>query len=227
MPRAGSRHWTEERRAQPVRLAEEAGGQADPGRRTLLLLRGHGRVDVEVACRGDLLQIFHNGQAVFGNGSPGGAILHADDLGSPRVKADMFSPTIRCRDLHSPLGQKHTLPWAPIARARTIEAHPPVLLSVSARPSRARVESPQHRRDTPPELRRVRANEESGNSLPWFPAESDRSSMSPCREIPANVMAPECPTPGGSSRWVGGRRRGCGCRCGSAKSGPLPTPQLR
>ncbi len=58
----------------------------------------------------DLLRIFHNGRAIFENGSPGGAILHADHLGSPRVKADVFSPVIRCRDLYSPFGQKHTAP---------------------------------------------------------------------------------------------------------------------
>ncbi len=58
----------------------------------------------------DLLRIFHNGRAIFENGSPGGAILHADHLGSPRVKADVFTPTVRCRDLYSPFGQKHTAP---------------------------------------------------------------------------------------------------------------------
>ncbi len=58
----------------------------------------------------DLLRIFHNGRAIFENGSPGGAILHADHLGSPRVKADVFTPTVSCRDLYSPFGQKHTAP---------------------------------------------------------------------------------------------------------------------
>ncbi len=43
-------------------------------------------------------------------GVPDEAILHADHLGSPRVKADVFSPVIRCRDLYSPFGQKHTAP---------------------------------------------------------------------------------------------------------------------
>ncbi len=58
----------------------------------------------------DLLRVFHNGRAVFENGSPGGAILHSDHLGTARIKAEVFSPLIRCRDLYSPFGQKHTLP---------------------------------------------------------------------------------------------------------------------
>ncbi len=61
----------------------------------------------------DLLRVFHNGRAIFQNGSLGGAIRHADHLGSPRVKADEFNPTIRCRDFYSPFCHKHTAPCDP------------------------------------------------------------------------------------------------------------------
>ena len=59
----------------------------------------------------DLLRVYLNGRLIFENKIPAGArFFHLDHLGTPRIKVDLFTPTVTSRDTYYPFGRQLNAP---------------------------------------------------------------------------------------------------------------------